>query len=335
MDQPHIVVQGAGLIGGYLGGVLAHAGARITLLGRAHVIDPLKQGLKMTDLEGRTLHVPTGDIRRTTEPACLAEADIVLTCVKSGATAGAAAELAQYAEPGTVVVSFQNGVGNADILRQGAPSCDIVAGMVPFNVMQPAPTHWHRGTAGALFAGRHAALTGLVPQFAAAGIALKFSDDMPGVQWAKILLNLNNAVNALSDLPLKAELSDRNYRLVLAACISEALTALKADNIPLQQINRTPPQKLPSILRWPDFLYQNIAMRQLKMDNKARGSMLEDLALARKTEIDDINGAVVRLAEKNGIPTPVNRKIIELIRTAESGDATRFSGKDLRAAVGV
>ncbi len=334
-DMTHLVVQGAGLIGGFLGGVLAHAGVRVTLLGRPRFLEPLGMGLTLTDLRGLSVKVPKKDFRATADPACLAEADIVFTCVKSGATQEAAAALAAFAQPGTLIVSFQNGVSNADILKAGAPKCDVVAGMVPFNVMQPAPAHWHRGTEGALYTATHPDLAFLVPLFAAANLNLKFSTDMRAVLWSKVLLNLNNAVNALSGIPLRAELTDRNYRRVLAACIDEALGSLQAAGIEPTQINRTKPQALPKILRWPNLLYNGIAMRQLKIDDKARGSMMEDLDLGRKTEIDDINGAVVRFGATYGVATPVNEKIIALIRLAEAGDTRRYTGKELCAAVGV
>lgn len=334
-ELSHIVIQGAGLIGGFLGGVLAHAGARVTLLGRPRFLEPLGKGLFLKDLQGLSLFVPRTDFRATSDPACLAQADIVFTCVKSGATKAAAAELAAFAPDATLVVSFQNGVANADILKAGAPQCEVLAGMVPFSVMQPAPAHWHRGTEGALYATAHPDLEFLVPMFAAANLTLKFTNDMRGVLWSKVLMNLNNAVNALSGLPLRAELNDRKYRLVLAACIEEALTVLNAVGIVPQQINRTKPAALPGILRWPNFLYANLAMRQLKIDDKARTSMAEDLALSRPTEIDDINGAVVRLGAAHAVATPANEKIIDLVRQAESGDAKRYSGRELCAALGI
>jgi 2-dehydropantoate 2-reductase len=333
--RQHIVIQGAGLIGGFLGGVLAANGAQVTLLGRPRFLEPLRNGLTLTDLRGLKQLVAAADIRCSTDAACLTAADIVFTCVKSGATSAAATELAAHAKPGTLVVSFQNGVRNADVLRAGAPQCEVLAGMVPFNVMQPAPAHWHRGTEGALYIARHPKLDFLVPLFAQANVTLRFSDDMRAVLWSKILLNLNNAVNALSGTTLLQELMTRDYRLVLAACITEALAAMSAAGIEPAQINRNKPSALPGILRWPNFLYKHIAMRRLKIDSKARGSMQEDLDDGRKTEIDDINGAVVKLGAQYGVPTPVNDKISALIRDAETGQRRRFTGAELRKAVGI
>jgi 2-dehydropantoate 2-reductase len=331
---PKVVIQGAGLIGGYLGGVLAHAGADVTLLGRPAFLDAIRRdGLRLTDLHGLDIVVDADRLHPTTDAACLSQADIILVCVKSGATQAAALDIVSCAKPHAVIVSFQNGVSNAEVLRASLAAHTVIPGMVPFNVMQPAPNHWHRGTDGALYAAPHPALDFLVPLFAGTKIQLKFHDEMASVLWSKILMNLNNAVNALSGIPLRAQLRNRNYRLVLAACIAEALQALDAAHIIPAQINRTKPQDLPKILRWPNFLYNLLAMRQLKIDGKARSSMAADLALGRKTEIDDINGAVERLGKAHGVKTPVNARIIQLVRRAEAGDTKRYAATDLRGTV--
>ncbi len=333
MDEQQIVILGAGLIGGFLGGVLAAGGARVTLLGRARVLAPLEDGMTITDLAGLNLHVPPAHFKRTTDASCLEKADIVLVCVKTSANQSAGADLAAFVRDGTVVVSFQNGIGNAEALQTLAPNARVIAGMVPFNVMQPSPSHWHRGTAGAMYAAPDPRLEKLVPIFSRANIRLNFHEDMRAVAWSKVLINLNNAVNALSGVPLRAELDDRNYRLVLAACVEEALSVLNAAGIVPAQINARKPGALPRILRWPNFLYRTLATRQLKIDSKARSSMAEDLALGRKTEIDDINGAVVALGKQHGVATPVNEKMIALIRQAEKGEARRFSGPELLGAI--
>jgi 2-dehydropantoate 2-reductase len=330
----HIVVQGAGLIGGYIGGRLASAGAQVTLLGRGTLLDPVKvHGMHITDLDGADLTVTSLATRE--DPAVLATADLVITTVKSNASENAGRELAERTRAGTPVLSFQNGVRNAEILQSAAPLCDIISGMVPYNVTQPNPAHWHRGTQGKLYAARHRVLIQMLPMFARAGLPIQLSDDMPGVLWAKLVINLNNAVNALSGLPLLAQLSNRDYRLVVAACIDEALAAIGHAQITPVQMTSVPPAKLAGIMRLPNILYKTIAMRTLKIDATARSSMAEDLAASKLTEIDAINGAVVALGTKFRSDTPVNAKIVALVHSAEQGGQATFSGKELRRAVGV
>jgi 2-dehydropantoate 2-reductase len=332
----HIVVQGAGLIGGYIGGRLADAGAQVTLLGRSKLLDPVQaQGMWITDLDGADIHVAADKLSISTDPDVLAQADLIITTVKSAASENAGADLARYAKPETLVMSFQNGIQNADILQRAAPRLKVQACMVPYNITQPKAGHWHRGTQGKLYAPRAPDLVSLLPLFARAGLPLQLSDDMRGVLWSKLLLNLNNAVNALSGLTLLEELADRHYRRVVAACMEEALTALHYANIVPVQITALPPHKLPKIMRLPNFLYRMLALRKLRIDATARSSMAEDLAAGKSTEIDEINGAVVALGLKFRSATPVNEKIIALIKQAEKNKTQAMSGRDLCRAVGL
>lgn len=335
MSQPHIVVQGAGLVGGFLGGALAAGGARVTLLGRARFVEPLGAGLSLRDLYGLQVRVGPERFRTATHPVCLSEADLVLVCVKASATANAAAELARFTRPGTTVISFQNGVRNAQLLADFAPHCQVVPGMVPFNIMQPGPAHWHRGTEGALHAAPHPQVDALRPYFTACNLELISYPDMRAILWTKVLMNLNNAINALSGVPLRQELADRHHRLVLAACITEGLTAARTLGVEPAPLGNLHPRELPRLLRLPTLLYSFLAMRRLRIDERARSSMAEDLEQRRPTEIDEINGAVVRAGAERGLPTPINQRIIELVRAAEAGDPRRFTGKQLRALTGV
>jgi 2-dehydropantoate 2-reductase len=254
----------------------------------------------------------------------------VLLCVKGGATLEAAREIAAALAAGTPVLSLQNGVDNVARIRAAAPTLAAIAAMVPFNVTQPAPGHVHRATSGVLRAERNAWTEKLGADFAAAGLPLRLEADMRAVQWGKLLLNLNNPVNALSGLPLRDELRQRDYRRVLAALVEEALAALKAAGIAPAKVSGAPPALLPAILRLPDWLFRIVAAPMLRIDPAARSSMWDDLQAGRITEIDDLCGAVTRLAALHGIATPCNTTLIGLMAGADH--STRYAGAQLRAA---
>jgi 2-dehydropantoate 2-reductase len=192
---------------------------------------------------------------------------------------------------------------------------------------------FHRGTDGMLMIENHPRAALLVEALTAAGLQTQARDDMLAVQWSKVLHNLNNAINALSGLPLLRQLSERPYRLCLAACVEEGLGVLAAAHIVPAQIAKVPPQKLPRLLRMPDFLYRPLMKRALKIDAKARSSMQDDLRAGRATEIDELNGAVVRLAFDQGLAAPINARLVALVRSATADSA--ISGVDLRRALGV
>ncbi|TDW24599.1 2-dehydropantoate 2-reductase [Kribbella kalugense] len=323
----NIVVYGAGGIGCYVGGRLAATGTPVTFIGRQRMASDLASfGLHLTDYLGADLRV--ADVRYETTPAAAAEADLVLVTVKSAATAGAADELRAVLKPGAVVVSFQNGVRNGEVLRSRLSDQVVVAGMVPFNVLNRGAGVFHQGTEGALDVQRDAALTPYLEAFERAGLPLTQHDEILPVQWAKLLLNLNNPINALSNLPLRDELSLRPYRRCLAAAQSETLGLLDAAGIRPAQLLPVPMHRFPAILRLPDFLFRRLAGKMLAIDPLARTSMWEDLEAGRQTEIDYLNGEVVRLADSLGRSAPVNAKLVELIRETES-DRRSWSGPEL------
>jgi 2-dehydropantoate 2-reductase len=310
-----VLVMGAGSIGCYLGGSLQAAGVPVVFVGRPRVLAALREhGLTLTDLDGRNEHIPAGSLTlHDAVPTGIAPS-IVLLAVKSGATAEAASTLAAALPANTPIVSMQNGISNADIARAAAPGLRWLAGMVPFNVAEVAPGHFHRGTTGSLAAQDDAALQSFVADFERAGFQLELHADLRAVQWGKLLLNLNNPVNALSGKPLREELMDRGYRQCLAALQVEAMRTLQAAGIVPAQVGALAPNRIPLVLRLPNWLFKLVAARMLRIDSKARSSMAEDLDRGRTTEIDSLCGEVVRLAESKGRSAPINARLVALVK---------------------
>lgn len=330
-QPPQIAILGAGSVGCYLGGRLLSAGARVSFIGRERLQSVIREhGLTITDYHGYEHHSAPTNVDFQTAPETAADADLVLLTVKSAATEDAGKQIAPYLKPGTPVISLQNGISNADRLQVVLPEATVLAGMVPFNVLQKAPGHFHQGTEGHLVADRSERLQPEVLEcFTQAGLPLELRDDMPSVLWSKVILNMNNPVNALSGLPLKEELSQRAYRQCLALAQRETLAQLKAANIPTIKLASVPMPWVPTVMSLPDWLFQRLASKLLAIDPYARSSMWEDLEAGRATEIDWINGEVVRLADRLGRPAPVNRKLIALIREAETGKTQRWGGENL------
>ncbi|MFW6693219.1 2-dehydropantoate 2-reductase [Streptomyces sp. MAR4 CNX-425] len=329
-----IAVFGAGSIGCHLGGMLAEV-ADVTLVGRQAAMDVLRsRGLTLTGGGRAERRVEPAELRLTTGPQAAAGADYVLVTVKSADTARAARELAGHLAPGAAVVSFQNGLRNPGLLREGLPGRTVLAGMVPYNVVRSAPGVYHQATAGVLMVGGGERSAPLAAAMAQAGLAVEARDDMPEVQHAKLLMNLNNAVNALSGLPLKEQLGQRSYRTCLALCQREALAAFRAAGLAPARLGPAPPGLTPLLLRLPDLLFRRLAAATLRVDAQARSSMWDDLQRGRPTEIDTLQGEVTALAARHGTRAPVNARLVELVREAEArgaGEARRWSGTELLA----
>jgi 2-dehydropantoate 2-reductase len=304
----------------------------VTLVGRARVLDELRaHGLGYSDYLGKRGEMPATALQLGTGPEAAAGAALVLVCVKSGATDEVGALLGEALAPGTVVLSLQNGMHNAEVLAARLPSCTVLAGMVPFNVVTLAPGRFHQATQGRLDAQRHDALARWQPLFVRAGLCLALHDDMPAVQWGKLLLNLNNPINALSGLPIRAMLHDRMLRRCMALAQREALDLMRSAGIRHARMTPLPPQCLPALLGLPNAIFLRLAQRLLAVDPHARSSMADDLAKGRVSEVGFINGEIIMLARRLGRSAPVNARLVALMREAEAGARTRWSGAELLA----
>ncbi len=316
---PTVAVVGAGCIGAWVGARLAATGTRVRLVTRP---GPRAAALAAAPLRATTLAGHRAETTAATvhdSPAACAGADAVLLAVKGAATTAAAAGLAPHLAPGTPVLSLQNGLRNPARIAAALPAADVVPGMVSFNVVwttgADGGADLRQTTSGPVVLGDRAPAA-VVQAFVRAGIPTLCHPDMPRVQWAKLLLNLNNAVNALSGRPLRDQLSDRGYRRVLAAAMGEAWSALDAAGIRPQPVGRMRPRLAPRILPLPDLVFRILAAPMIRIDPQARSSMADDLDRGRPTEIDDINGEVVALGQRVGVATPVNAHLVGLVHAA-------------------
>ena len=315
-------VLGAGAIGCYVGGrLLAASAAEVVLVGRPKQRDELAaHGLVTQDFDGPRAVVPPARVTFATEVDALAGCDVILCCVKSQHTDAAARELARVVGPDAVIVSLQNGVRNADMLRAQLPTQRVIPSIVSWNVIAVGDC-FRRTTSGPLVLERHDATRALVAALSAAGIPVEEHAVLAPHQWTKLLVNLNNAVSALTDVATGRLLLEPGYRRIVAALADEGLAVLRAADIKTARFNGVPLRWMPTILRLPTFLVRLVTRAQLKVDPAARSSMWQDLAAGRPTEGDYLNGELVPLAERSGTDAPINRRIVALVHDAERAGA--------------
>jgi 2-dehydropantoate 2-reductase len=330
-----IAVLGAGSIGCFVGGAWRAAGLEVTLIGRERFgADIAQHGLTLTDFQGWRARLTADEIDFTTRPAALAGADIILLSVKSNDTQKAAKEIGRHGRRGATVISLQNGISNLDTLRGAiGKRFEIARGTAPFNIAHLGHGRFHKGVAGDLVVQDLPVTRDLSARIGAGPARLRLADDMEAIAWGKLLINLNNAVNALSGETLLQQLRQRDYRRVVAAAMIEALEMLRAAGIRPARIGPVPPSLLPHVVGAPDFIFNALFLRAQRIDAKARSSMYDDLAARRPTEIDHLNGEVVKLAKRLGREAPVNGAIADLVRQAELGVEHLWSPSELRAHV--
>jgi 2-dehydropantoate 2-reductase len=312
-----IGVAGAGSIGCFVGGMLAAGGRRVSLLARPRVIAEIEaKGLRLTSFEGFDRTIDAKALTLSDDPSIFKNAAVVLVSVKSADTADMADLIARHAPPDVIVVSLQNGVGNVTVLRNRLPGRRVLGGMVPFNVITAGEGRFHRATSGDIVIEQDDADT--AAKLSVPGLNMRPTGNIDGVQWGKLLVNLNNALNALADLPLRRQLAQRPWRRLFADQMAEGLTAIRAEGIKPVSPTPIPAGWMPPLLRLPDIIFEAMLGRTMKIDPEARSSMWEDLQRGRRTEIDYFQGVITGIAERRGLDVPLSRRVVELIRKAEA-----------------
>jgi 2-dehydropantoate 2-reductase len=338
---PHsrIVVGGAGSIGCYVGGNLALAGREVTLLLRQPLANAIASyGLRVSDLDRSDCIVDPSALKLAISPeVALERADVVLVTVKCFDTAEIADLIARHAPKELAVVSLQNGVDNVKVLRDRlGPERNVIAGMIPFNVVQTRkegqPPHFHRASSGEIVIGT--GIEDLRDLLDVPGAHLTEHRDVDAVLWSKLLFNLNNALNALSGLPLATELGDRRWRRLFAKEVDEGLAVLHAAGIRTTNIGGIHPSILRVVLRLPNWLFRMVARRMIAVDPKARSSMWDDLQARRETEVDCFQGTILGWAERLSLDAPLNLRVRKLIKQAEEAGrgSPRLKPEDVETA---
>ena len=327
------LVFGTGLIGGFIGAGLMHAGHNVVFLGREKQKKAMSDGLIFSALDGTSTKVKAPKFYDATEPSTF---DVIWLSVKCTAVENCINELQKLVNKDSIIVCCQNSFGSDAMVRSALPKVTVLNATVGFNVAQNAPNHLHRSTDGRLVVESHPKLVDLIQGLNTSILPTHSSDQITAERWAKLQLNIANPVNALADVPTKAMTEDREYRVVIAALMSELLMVTSAMKLALPKLTPLPAKWLPLMMRLPNFIYLKIAQKTLAIDPTARVSMWWDLSQGKRSEIDFLNAAVVEQGSKLSIDCPKNKRIVELIKEVESGQRKiGVSGSELQAVLGI
>ncbi|MDA7696961.1 2-dehydropantoate 2-reductase [Porticoccaceae bacterium] len=319
-----LAIYGAGSTGCYLGGLMQLCGHKVSLICRARIRDSIMNagGITLTDYTGQNEKVvPSALITRLTDETF----DAVFVTLKCHQLEAAVDDLKQLAEDGAQLLFMQNGLDSLDAILNELPSHAVKQGVIPFNILSQDNAHFHRGTEGILLFHQTSVTQQLAKQLGAIGFPCELHKDMKPVIYGKLLLNLNNALNALANQPIKTQLENRKLRKVYAAAQREWLEVANMEGVELAQFTAVRPSWMPAILSLPNWIFLRLAKAMLDIDPHARSSMWEDIKLGRKTEVAFLNGAIVKRAEKLGIDVPINKKITALIHKIEKGETVSLT----------
>jgi 2-dehydropantoate 2-reductase len=301
----------------------------VLLLGRARLQAALREVGQLTVLPSsyHPIHIPFDQLNYQTEGSALVEfnPDYLVVTLKGIVTQSALEELKEYIPPHTVVISLQNGIHNADVIQSILPN-KVVRGMFPFNVVTLENGQYKQGSAGKIHVGSSSEVEAFVEVMNSSHIPTIPHGNMLGVMYGKLVLNLNNSLNALSGLTLKQELDQYAFRSLLSDLQQEALDVYKAAGIEPVATNAVPVWTIPKVLHLPDFIVQPFGTLLFGIDPVGRSSMYEDLVNGRLTEVDLIHGEVVGLATKHGVQAPLNAGIVRVVKEWEQHRHNRSPG---------
>lgn len=292
----NVAVMGAGAVGCYYGGMLARAGHQVTLIGRPPLVQAVRRG-------GLRLETSSFDesvaLHASTEASAVSGAQLVLFCVKSTDTEAAGQDIAPHLHEKALVLALQNGVDNAHrlqaLLRQ-----TVVPAVVYVAAEILGPGHVKHHGRGDLILGPQARRDGVLEAFADAAVPVQISDNVVGALWAKLVVNCAyNALSAIAQLPYGRLVQGEGIAATMQDAVQECLAVARALGVAI-------PGDMPEAVR-------GIA------DSMAGqlSSTAQDLARGRRTEIDHLNGYVVRQGEALGLTTPVNRALWALVKLLE------------------
>jgi 2-dehydropantoate 2-reductase len=301
-----VAVLGAGALGSYIGGRLAEQGAQVVLIGRdaARLAVIARDGIRIEDDRGdRLVRVRAARAAELDEPVGLI---IVLT--KAIDTAAAIESMRHLIGPDTWAVTLQNGIGNGETIAAVVPPARVAIGMTDIPAGLQGAAHVRspgRGTIRlwSMDGADSAALRAIETLLAGAGFNCVATREIATDIWEKVAFN--GALNALGAITRRTngELDNPDGRAIAHAVVDEAVAAVTALGVPVERAR---------ILAKIDGA--------LTQHRAHKGSMLQDVLAGRPTEIDFINGAIVRAAERAGLAAPVNQTLVRLVHLIERGE---------------
>jgi 2-dehydropantoate 2-reductase len=301
-NWPSIAVVGAGAVGGYFGGLLARAGARVTMIGRPAFVEAVnKNGLLLDTLQFQE----SVRVQASTELSASAGAEIILFCVKAPDNAATASQLAPLVTPDALVVSLQNGVDNVEQIRAAAnlevlPAVVYVAASVP----EPGKIK-HVGRGDLTLGPKNEKTERLAALFTRAGIPCRISDNIAGELWTKLLWNCAlNAISALGRVKYGQIAASSDARQVVQSLVEEVFAVATAAGIRLVGVEDSA------------AAFAGACKIATQMSG-ALSSTAQDMLRGKRTEIDSLNGHISRRGAELGVATPVNHALYTLVKLAE------------------
>jgi 2-dehydropantoate 2-reductase len=292
--------MGAGAVGCYYGGMLARAGHEVTLVGRKQHVEAMRRAGLRVEHKDFDASFP---VKSAEDASGVAGAELVLFSVKSQDTERAGQAMKAFLESGTAVLSLQNGADNAERLA-AVLGREVIGGCVYAATEMAGPGHVKWNGRGELAIGRSAKdakiSARIAAMFIAAGVPVEVSDNVAGTLWAKLIVNCAyNALSAITQLPYGRLVQGEGIPALMSGIVDECLAVARAAGV-----------NVPGDMHAATRRIAETMAGQLS-------STAQDLARGKPTEIEHLNGFVVAKGEALGVPAPLNRMLVALVKVME------------------
>jgi 2-dehydropantoate 2-reductase len=297
-----IAVIGAGAVGCYYGAMLLRAGHDVTLVGRAAHVEAINSHGLHFESASFTGIIPAKAVTGISE---LQQPDLVLFAVKSGDTDEAAKTLKPVLKTDTLILSLQNGVDNPERLRK-ILSQPVIAAAVYVASEMPGPGHVKHNGRGELVIGATPQSTALAKLLSDAGVPTTVADDIDAVHWSKLINNCAyNALSAVAGIAYGEMFKVEGVTAVVTDAVTECIAVARACGVSLPQ----------------DLLDKTLGLAATMPHQQSSTS--QDLGRGKPSEIDFLNGFIVRKGREHGIPTPTNHALQVMVKLVERSGSRR------------
>jgi len=296
----HVVVVGAGAVGCYYGGMLARAGTKVTLIARPQHVEAIQRDGLLMETTTFTEHVK---IAASTSMDAVKDGDLILLCVKTLDTVTAARDAKAHMPPDAVMVSMQNGVDNAERIKDEL-GFDVVSAAVYVAAAMPAPGHLKHNGRGDLVIGGHVPddiLQKIAVTFEHGNVPCRVSKTLAEEMWTKLVMNATyNALSALTGATYGVLVNDAGAKDIMTAVTKECVAVAGAKGIHLDLAD----------------MLDRVAKLGPTMPGTL-SSTQQDIARGKLTEIDSLNGYIAAQGRRHNVPAPMNAALHGLVRLRE------------------
>ena len=327
-------VIGLGAVGGIVSSLLRKSGKNVTLIGKKNQVDVIKKnGLK---IKGLNSPIILKDLQVSDNLSAAKDVNVVFICIKSQDTEDLAYCLKNVINANTLIVSLQNGVRNSMGLGN-ITGCKILSGIVLFNSICEKPGEVTLTVEGGILLEKDEKYSKIVSNVLNnSGLKTIVVENVEGLLWSKLLLNLQIAVTALTGQTIRESIVNRDSRRMIIATINEGADVVEKSGIKLERLPEVDPIRIVKRLNKYNSFILGIGSRLIGVKENARNSMWQSLSRGKPTEIDYINGEIVNLARMNNLEAPINKKLVKLVKEVERKHLSKsFKPGELKKLLGI